>query len=278
MHLGRIGVWTSLNRLGAERAAEAAALVEQLGYGALWLGGSPRLPSVRPLLAASETLTIATGIVNVWAYEPAALAAEHAQLTAEFPDRLLTGIGIGHRESTSEYARPLATMRGFLDGLDAAATPIPPAERCIAALGPKMLDLSASRTRGTHPYFVPVAHTRAARERLGPDALLAPEIACVVDTDAARARATARAYAQTYLGMSNYTSNLLRHGFEPADLADGGSDRLIDAVIPHGSAERVAAAVREHFDAGADHVCVQPLGGDGVPREAWTALAAALLD
>ena len=278
MQLREIGIWTTYRAIGEDHAAEAAKLLEDLGYGAVWLGGSPRLPSVRPLLEATEGLTAATGIVNVWQYEPAQLAAEHAELARDFPDRLLLGIGIGHPEATSDYTRPLWTMRTFLDGLDAAATPVPREERCIAALGPKMLDLAGERTLGTHPYFTPPAHTRFARERLGPDALVATELACVVDTDTARARATARRYASLYLGLSNYTNNLLDFGFTEVDISDGGSDRLIDAIVPHGSAEQVAATVREHLDAGADHVCLQALGERGIPRASWTALADVLID
>jgi probable F420-dependent oxidoreductase len=168
-------------------------------------------------------------------------------------------------------------MRDFLDGLDAAPTPLAPDRRCVAALGPKMLELCAERARGTHTYFVPVAHTRSAREQVGAGGLVAPELACVLDTDAERARATARAYAETYLALSNYTSNLLRFGFTDEDIANGGSDRVIDAGVPHGSAADIAVAARDHLQAGADHVCLQPLGQDGVPREAWTALAAALI-
>jgi probable F420-dependent oxidoreductase len=187
------------------------------------------------------------------------------------------GIGIGHPEATSDYRRPLRAMREFLDGLD-AASPVPAVdERCLAALGPKMLDLAGERTAGTHSYFMPVEHTRFARERLGPDKLVAPELACVVDTDPVRAKAVAREYAELYLGLRNYTKNLLDFGFTERDLADGGSDRLIDAVIPQGSAEQIADVARAHLDAGADHVCLQPLGEDGIPRASWTALANALI-
>src|SRR5439155_6018921 len=177
-----------------------------------------------------------------------------------------------------DYRRPLASMRAFLDGLDASPAPPPVDERCLAALRPKMLDLAGERTAGAHTYFVPVEHTRFARERLGPGKLVAPEVACVVDTDSARAKAVAREYAQLYLGLRNYTHNLLRFGFTEGDLADGGSDRLIDAVIPQGSAEEIAEVVRAHLDAGADHVCLQPLGEEGIPRESWTALAKVLVD
>lgn len=277
MQLRKIGIWTSYRSLGEENAGEAARLVESLGFGAFWLGGSPKLPAVRPLLEATEHLIVATGIVNVWANGPAQLAAEYAQLEREFPGRLLVGIGIGHPEATGEYARPLPTMRRFLDGLDEAADPLAPEARCLAALGPKMLDLAAARTRGAHPYFTPVEHTRAARRRLGDGALLAPELACAVDPDPDRARAKAREYASLYLQLRNYTANLLDYGFTEKDIANGGSDGLFDAIVPQGSAVKIAAMVREHLSAGADHVCLQPVGVRGVPREEWTALAAELI-
>lgn len=277
MDIGRIGIWTSYRPFGAERAGEAAKLVEQLGYGAFWLGGSPHVPDVRPILEATSTLVAATGILNVWINDPDETAVADAAVRADFPGRFMLGIGIGHPEATSDYRRPLHSMRAFLDGLDASPGAPPRDGRCLAALGPRMLDLAAERTAGVHSYFVPVEHTRSARERLGAGTLLAPEVACVVETDPARARAVAREYATLYLGLSNYTRNLLEHGFAEADFADGGSDRLIDAVIPHGSAEQIAEVVRAHLDAGADHVCVQPLGERGVPRESWTALAEALL-
>jgi probable F420-dependent oxidoreductase len=276
MDLGRFGVWTSYRSIGEENAGEAAALAQELGFGTFWLGGSPRLPALRPLLGATERLTVATGIVNVWAYEPDQLGRDYAQLSPEYADRLLVGIGIGHPEATGEYERPLATMRSFLDALDAAAAPVPQDRRCLAALGPKMLDLCASRSRGTLTYFVPVEHTRSARTRVGEGVLIATELACVLDTDADSARVQARRYASLYLGLGNYTGNLLKLGFTEQDIAGGGSDRLIDAIIPHGSAAEVAAAAQAHLDAGADHVCVQPLGSPGIPRADWTSLAEAL--
>jgi probable F420-dependent oxidoreductase len=278
MNIGRIGVWTSYRPFGAERAAEAAKVVEDLGYGAWWLGGSPHVPDVRPVLEATSTLAAATGILNVWINDPVETAAADAALRQEFPGRFMLGIGIGHPEATSDYRRPLTSMRAFLDGLDAAPAPPPPRERCLAALGPKMLDLAADRTAGAHTYFVPVEHTRSARERLGPGKLIATEVACVVETDdAARAKAVAREYATLYLGLRNYTRNLLDFGFAEDDFADGGSDRLLDAIVPQGSAGQIAEVVRAHLDAGADHVCVQPLGAEGIPRASWTALAQALL-
>jgi probable F420-dependent oxidoreductase len=278
MELGKIGIWTGYRRFGIERAGEAAKLAEQLGYSAWWVGGSPHVPDVRPILDATSALIAATGILNVWINDPAETAAADAALRANFRERFILGIGIGHPEVRSDYRRPLTAMRAFLDGLD-ASPPSPPVDgRCLAALGPKMLDLAGERSAGTHTYFVPVKHTRLARERLGSGKLVAPEVACVLDTDPVRGKAVAREYAKLYLGLRNYAQNLLNLGFTEGDLADGGSDRLIDAVIPQGSAEQIAEVVRAHLDAGADHVCLQPLGEEGIPRKSWTALAKALLD
>jgi probable F420-dependent oxidoreductase len=276
MELGTFGVWTAYRAIGEENGGEAATLVSDLGFGTFWLGGSPRLSTVRPLLEAVGALTVATGIVNVWAYEPGDLAREYAELSPQFGDRLLVGIGIGHPEATSDYTRPLASTRAFLDGIDAAPEPIPADRRALAALGPKMLDLCRDRSRGTLTYFVPPEHTRAARARLGEGPLIATELACVLDTDPESARATARSYAEMYLGLGNYTANLVRHGFTEDDIAQGGSDRLIDTIVPHGTAEEIATAARAHLDAGADHVCLQPVGVRGVARAEWTALASAL--
>ncbi|HEY1592434.1 MAG TPA: LLM class F420-dependent oxidoreductase [Solirubrobacteraceae bacterium] len=275
--IGTVGVWTSYRPFGIERAGEVAKLVEQLGYGAFWVGGSPHVPEIRPVLEATSTLVAATGILNVWTNDPSETAAADAAVRRDFAGRFMLGIGIGHPEATSDYARPLGSMRAFLDGLDAAPAPPPIDERCLAALGPKMVDLAGERAAGAHTYFVPVEHTRVARERLGPGKLVATEVACVIESDPGRARAVARDYARLYLSLRNYTQNLLRFGFEESDIADGGSDRLIDAVIPHGSPEQIAEVVRAHLDAGADHVCVQPLGEKGIPRESWTALASVLV-
>ena len=278
MDIGDIGIWTSYRPFGIERAGEAAKLVEQLGFGAFWVGGSPHVPDIRPVLEATSTMVAATGILNVWSNDPGETAAADAALRADFPGRFMLGVGIGHPEATSDYRRPLRTMRAFLDGLDASPTPRPADEGCLAALGPKMLDLAGERTAGTHPYFTTVDHTRFARERLGSGKLVAPELACVVDTDRVRAKAVARDYAKLYLGLRNYTKNLLDFGFTERDVADGGSDRLIDAVIPQGSAEQIAEVARAHLDAGADHVCLQPLGEEGIPRKSWNALANALIN
>ena len=276
MNLTRFGIWTSYRAIWGENAAQAARLAQDLGYGAFWLGGSPEARELRPLLEATETLVAVTGIVNLWKSDPAVVGAEAAALERDYADRSLIGIGAGHPEATSDYTRPRHATIEFLDVLDAAPAALARERRVLAALGPKMLDLAGQRSLGSHPYFTNVEHTRFARDRLGSGSLLAPELACVVDTDVERARASARQYAALYLGLSNYTNNLLRVGFTERDIADGGSDRLIDAVIPHGSAAEIAGVVHAHLEAGADHVCLQPVGVSGVPREQWTALARAL--
>jgi probable F420-dependent oxidoreductase len=280
MELTKFGLWIG-HTTDEEHYAPAARLAEELGFGALWLGGSQRLTTTRQMLEASESLVVATGIVNVWTYEPDQLADEFAALEADFPGRVLLGIGIGHPEATQEYEKPLTKMRRFLDGIAASANPIPRERMVLAALGPKMLDLSFERTLGAHPYFTPPAHTRYARERLGPSALIAPEQALVIDEgDAAAALKKARDYADFYLGLSNYTNNLRRFGYTDADLTGGGSQRLIDELVPQGSAEKAAAAVHAHLDAGADHVCVQTVKASGdrsLSERAWRELAAALI-
>jgi probable F420-dependent oxidoreductase len=270
--LGRIGIW-----IPRTAGTDAVTAIEELGYGALWVGFSPSLEQTRPFLEASNGMTVATGILNVWQHEPADVAAGHAELQRDFGGRFLLGIGIGHPEATQEYEKPLAKMRAYFDGLDAADPPVPRDERLAAALGPKMLDLTAERSLGAHPYFAPVEHTRSAREQLGTGPLLAPELTVVVERDADTAREKGREFATRYLGRSNYRRNLLRLGFDDSDLEGGGSDRLIDAVVPHGSAEEVAEAVRAHLDAGADHVCLQPIGHGAAPLDDYRALAAVLL-
>lgn len=273
MDLGRIGIWLSRRRNDPEVARE----VEALGFGALWIGGSPSVEQMRPFLEATSTLPVASGILNIWQHDPADVARDFAVVDREFGERFILGIGVGHPESRSDYTRPLANMRAFFDGLDEASQPVPREKRLAAALGPKMLDLAAERSLGTHPYFTTPEHTRFARERVGPGVLVAPELAVVVETDAGTARGIAREYAESYLRLRNYTSNLLRFGYTEDDIADGGSDRLIDAVIPHGDPARIAEAAREHLDAGADHVCLQPLGHGPAPLDDLRALARELL-
>lgn len=279
MELTKFGLWIGRS-VPEEDHAGAARLAEQLGYGALWLGASPRLPKLRSMLEVTARIVIATGIVNVWAYDPSELAEEFAAIDADFPGRVLLGIGIGHPEATQEYEKPLTKTEKFLDGIAGSAHPVPRERMALAALGPKMLDLSYRRTLGTHTYFVPPAHTRFARERLGADALVAPEQAVVIDENARAALMVARQYAEYYLGLTNYTNNLKRYGYTDEAIADGGSRELIDELVPQGSAEQVAASVQAHLDAGADHVCVQTLrpgGTPGLPERAWRELAGVLI-
>jgi probable F420-dependent oxidoreductase len=273
--LTEFGIWASRLVLG-EEGGESARLIEELGFGALWLGGSPRLTDLRPLLEATETLTVATSIANVWRYGAAEMAADWEGLERDFPGRALAGIGVGHPEKDGDYGKPFTAVSEYLDGLDEAGQP-PPERRLLAALAPRMIDLAAGRAAGSIPYFVPPGHTRFSRQRLGEGPLLAPEMACVVGDDPERDRARAGDFARLYLGLANYRRAVLRGGFEEEDLADGGSDRLLDAVVPQGSPQRIAAAAREHLEAGADHVALQAVGTEGPPHAEWTALAAALI-
>src|ERR1700759_872375 len=201
MDFGEWGVWTSFRQIGEDNAGDAAAAAEGAGFPSFWLGGSPRLAQVRRPLEGSQKLLIGTSIVNIWGYDPADLAREYHELEADFPGRVCVGIGVGHPEATSDYKRPLTAMETFLDGIDEASEPIPTDRRILAALAPKMLATSARRSLGTIPYFTSVDHTRWAREQVGPDKVLIPELACFVDEDVERARATARDYASLYLGL-----------------------------------------------------------------------------
>ena len=273
--LGRIGVW----RAAAQLSPDLAVALEQLGYGALWIGGSPGgdLRLAEQLLDVTTTLTVATGIVNIWKDEAQPVAASYHRIEARHPGRFLLGIGVGHPEATGpRYAKPYDALVHYLDDLDAAQVPI--RRRVLAALGPKMLKLSAERAAGAHPYLTTPEHTRMARKILGPGVLLAPEQKAVLDTDPVCARSIGRpVVANPYLGLVNYTRNLRSLGYTDADLADGGSDRLIDALVRHGDAGTVAAGLTEHLDAGADHVAVQLLTSPGDdPVTGFTALARAL--
>jgi probable F420-dependent oxidoreductase len=267
MEIGTIGVWRS-KRHGTSGLDE----IEALGFGAFWLGGSPSIDETRPYVEATVSLPVLTGILNIWEHDPRDVARDATKLREDSGGRFTLGIGVGHPEATSDYTRPLKATREFIDGLD-----LPKDELVVAALGPKMLDLAGERSLGTHPYFIDPQHTTFARERLGPDALVAPEVAVVVERDEETARKLAREYAKLYLGLQNYTNNLLKFGYTERDIADGGSDRLIDAVIPNGSAEQIAEVIRAHLAAGADHVCLQPLGHGSHPIDDYRALAAALL-
>ena len=269
--LGKVGIWRHPSGLTPEVVAE----VEALGYGAIWVGGSPPgdLGVVERLLDMTERIVVATGIVNVWQDDAATVGASYHRITARHPGRFLLGLGIGHPEATQRYRQPYATLVSYLDRLDDLK--VPAEGRVLAALGPKVLRLSAERAAGAHPYLVTPEYTRQARQVLGDGPLLAPEQKVVLETDPDQARALARPRVQKpYLGLTNYLSNLRRLGWTDADFADGGSDALVDALAVHGDAEAVGRGVTAHLDAGADHVAVQVLDPDPLP--ALRALAAEL--
>ncbi|BBJ42557.1 LLM class F420-dependent oxidoreductase [Streptomyces antimycoticus] len=257
-----------------------AAELDELGYGAIWLGGSPSPDQAGVLLDATSRITIATGILSIWDHEAAYVAERHAALNAAHDGRFLLGLGVSHSALAGErYRRPYTAMKEYLTALDSAPTPAPASQRVLAALGPKMLELSRDRATGAHPYLVTPEHTAKARDILGKDSVLAPELKVVLDTDLDRARATARGYLARYLALPNYTNNFLRLGFEDADFADGGSDRLISAMFALGDAEVIRARVDEFLAAGADHVAIQAVTDSplaDVPRAEWRTLAEAL--
>lgn len=281
------GIWSSGLRYGdAAQAADAAAELDGLGYSALWIPdvGGDLFAAVRNLLAGTTTATVATGILNLWMHEADETAAQHAALTEAHGDRFLVGIGVSHAPlidmaEAGKYRKPLTKMREYLDGLDAAATPLAPRERVLAALGPKMLELAKDRTAGVHPYLVTPDHTAVARDAVGPDRLVAPEQAVVLSSDPTRARELARNHLAGYLGLPNYANNWKRFGFTDDDIADGGSDRLVDALVVWGDDAAIRARIDEHRAAGADHVCVQVLTDSPVelPLAQWRELAPALV-
>ncbi|MGC5168808.1 TIGR03620 family F420-dependent LLM class oxidoreductase [Luteimicrobium sp. DT211] len=262
---GRYGVWRS----GLDLDGAFAAQVERLGYGALWVGGSPDGTLAKPeeLLGATSTLVVGTGIVNIWASPADEAAASTRRVLAAYPGRFLLGVGTGHREASgAKAATPYAALVEYLDAL--AADDVPRDHVLLAALGPRVLGLARDRTAGAHPYLVTPKHTREARDTLGTEPLLVPEQHVVLDADAARAREAARTALTVYLGMANYRNAWLRLGFTEDDLAAGGSDGFIDAVVAHGTPAQVAARLAEHLDAGADQVAVQLVAGEpGEPVE-----------
>lgn len=272
IELGTFGVWQRAGDVSQETAAE----VEALGYGAYWIGGSPGgdLSVVESVLAATETMPVATGIVNMWRDDAATMAASYHRINERHPDRFLLGVGIGHPEATSEYRKPYDTILSYLDDLDAAG--VPPEHVCLAALGPKVLRVSADRTAGAHPYLTTHRHTSYARGVMGEGALLAPEQTVVVGRDPEESTELARNFVRRYLRLVNYRNNLLREGWTEADIADGGSDALVSELVLSGSADVVAAGIGTHVEAGADHVCIQDVGPD--PLASFWALAEMLLD
>jgi probable F420-dependent oxidoreductase len=282
VQLGRIGIWSSRFWAHREAAKDAARELEQLGYGAVWFNnGADAFGLARDLLGATSRIVVATGILNIWTHPAQEVAAGHAALARTFPHRFLLGLGVSHapvvdRGQAGRYSHPYERMVAYLDALDTAPTPVPASERVLAALGPRMLALARERSAGAHPYLVTVEHTRSARQVLGDGPLLAPEQAVVLEPQPARARSIARAYLAQYLQLPNYTNNLLRHGFTPEDLAGGGSDRLVDALVAWGSVDAIRERVADHLRAGADHVCLQALTEDPatLPLDEWRTLAA----
>jgi probable F420-dependent oxidoreductase len=287
MSFGRIGVWLgSIALLGADEERSAARELEAAGYETIWFGESPfnkeALSHAALLLDATDRVTVATGIANIWLRSPASAANGAATLAEAHPGRFVLGLGVSHAPAVSfigqDYSKPLTRMREYLDAMDAgsyrAAAPAEPAPRVLAALGPKMLELARDRTQGAHPYLTTPEHTRHARAILGDGPLLAPEQAFVLESDPEQARAIARNHLEYYLTLPNYRNNWLRSGFEPNDVAEGGSDRLVDALVAWGDEGAVRERLEEHVAAGADHVALQALG-DGPVRQ-LTRLAPAL--
>lgn len=290
--LGPIGIWTAqLDFQPAAKARQAAAELEQLGFGAIWFPetvGRESLTNAALLLGATSRIVIATGIANIYARDPVTMAAGQNTLAEAYPGRFLLGLGVSHIPLVEQvrghsYGKPIASMRAYLDGMDQApyraAPPNVKPVRVLAALGPKMLRLAAARASGAHPYFVPPEHTARAREILGNDQLLAVEQAVVLETDSSKAREIARAHTSRYLALPNYVNNLRRLGFADADLADIGSDRLVDAIVARGDMTAVIDRVRAHQSAGANHVCIQVLPSDpqSLPIREWREVASALL-
>ncbi|MCU1462903.1 MAG: class F420-dependent oxidoreductase [Acidimicrobiales bacterium] len=291
VELGRVGIWTGvLDAVPSVEAQRIAGRLEELGFPTLWIPetvGRDPFVTAALLLSATTGLTIATGIANIYARDAVTMANTQRTLDEAFPGRFLLGLGVSHhhlvdRVRHHDYSRPYSRMVEYLDAMEGAIfLAVGPEQRpptVLAALGPKMLQLAGERAGGAHPYFVPVEHTARARQILGPGPILAPEQMVVLDTDRARARETARKGMAVYLRAPNYVNNLERFGFTDDDVADGGSDRLVDAIVACGDVDAARARVDQHFDAGASHVCVQVLQDDprAVPEAAWRDLAAAL--
>jgi probable F420-dependent oxidoreductase len=277
MEIGRLGVWSWLDSLPPAETAELARKIEEWGYTALWVPeavGRDPFVLLSFLAAHTERIRLATGIANIYARDPMTMRAIQQTLGDFSGGRLVLGLGVSHAPFVSqvrghEYGKPVTTMRGYLDAMEkapfAAPTPKEPVPIVLAALRPKMLALAGEKARGAHPYFVPPEHTARAREILGEGPWLCPEQMVLLETDASRARELARQNMQIYLGLPNYQNNLKWLGFEDADFADGGSDRLVDAILAWGDEKAIAARIQAHFDGGADHVCIQALRPDGVP-------------
>ena len=285
--LGKLGVWYFFDGVPATAAAEAAQRIESLGYSALWIPETVgRNPMVHAswLLANTERLVVATGIANIYHREPGVTMAAQKTLAEQSGGRFLLGLGVSHKPLVEgvrklSYGPPVATMRRYLEGMaQAPYQGVPPAEDAptvIAALGPKMLELARDATAGAHPYFVSPQHTAMAREILGPDRMLCVEQKVILETDPSKVRELAKPVASIYTGLPNYRNNWLRMGLTESDFENGGSDRFIDATFAWGSVETIQARIKEHFDAGATHVCIQPVNPNGQFGDLhWEALEA----
>jgi probable F420-dependent oxidoreductase len=282
--IGPLGVWFHTEASSAGEAAEFAARLEALGYGALWLPetlGRDPFAHIAFLAEQTSTLTLATGIANIHHRHPGAMRQAQLTLAEQSGDRFLLGLGVSHAPLVEglrnlPYDKPLTTMRTYLEAMDEspylAPAPTEPPARVLAALGPKMLELAGTAADGAHPYWTTPEHTATAREILGPDKMLCVEQKIVLTTDAAAARAAARNALSMYAGLPNYANNWFRLGFTEADVADGGSDRLVDGLVAWGDEEAVRARIADHHAAGADHVCVQPLDPAGGGDADWAAL------
>ena len=292
MDIGRVGIWTlQLDGVPAAESQRLAGEIEDMGYGAVWLPeavGRDVLVNSALILGRTKRIVVGTGIASIWARDAVTTAAAHKTLTEAYPDRFLLGLGASHYHLVQHlrghvYEKPYSYMSEYLDKMDAApfmaAQPTTEPARVLAALGPRMLKLAAEKAMGAHPYFVPVEHTKFARETMGKGPLLAVEQAVVLETDAEKARTMARGHMAVYLRAPNYTNNLKRMGFDDSDLADGGSDRLVDAIVAWGDIGKIVDRVRAHHEAGADHVCVQVVTEDPrrIATPEWKALAKALL-
>lgn len=266
-NLGRFGSF------GRGVTPQQATEIEALGYGAVWVGGSPpaALSWVEPILQATTTLCVATGIVNIWSAPAQRVAESFHRIEAAYPGRFLLGIGVGHAEMISEYRKPYNALVEYLDRLDDYG--VPANRRVVAALGPRVLGLSARRSAGAHPYLTTPEHTARARELIGPSAFLAPEHKVVLTTDSARARTVGRQALDMYFNLANYRNNWKRLGFTDDEVSRPGSDRLVDAVVAYGTPDAIAARLNEHLLAGADHVPIQVLNEDDNLVSALTELA-----
>ena len=291
MDIGRVGVWAyQLDQVPVAKAQEHAVELEEMGYSALWIPeavGREVFVSSTLLLSATSKLIVAPGIANIYARDPFTASSAWRTITSAFPDRFLLGLGVSHQVMVEgmrghDYSKPFSAMQNYVVAMqNALFTAVPPAttpRRVLAALGPKMLRLAAEATDGAHPYFVPVEHTAFAREVMGPDSWLCVEQAVCLETDPTRAREIARGHMAMYLTLPNYTNNLKRFGFTDDDIADGGSDRLVDAIVAWGDEETIAARVAAQHAAGASHVCIQvlPENPTDVPVDIWRRLAPAL--